>query len=265
LPFTLSHPAAVLPFRKKMVFSALVVGSMAPDFHYFLDLAPKQYFGHTILGLFVFCLPVGLAVLWTFQTIMKVPLMSLAPYEHQQRLVSLAAPFRWGPSSRFVLILCSLLLGSLTHIAWDSVTHDRGYVVRNIPDLRKMPLQEFGSERPLFNVLQHGSSMAGLAILLFAYRKWFKRTPPQEVPAHLRSSPAKKAKIAAVIIAISGAVASVYGYVISEALADRRLFIGLTVVVSLSVLYLEAIAFGLWWRWKMRAFSNQHSALSPHG
>lgn len=43
LPLTFAHPAAVLPFSRKskyIHFSALVLGSMAPDFEYFLRGRP---------------------------------------------------------------------------------------------------------------------------------------------------------------------------------------------------------------------------------
>src|SRR5215467_12574272 len=43
VPFTFSHPAAVLPLaRRGLVFSALVVGSMAPDFPYFVQMSAKN-------------------------------------------------------------------------------------------------------------------------------------------------------------------------------------------------------------------------------
>lgn len=244
------------------MFSALVVGSIAPDFHYFLDIAPKQYFGHTIRGAFLFCLPVGLAVLWTFQKIMKLPLMSLAPEEHQERLVTLAAPFRWGPAARFFLILLSLLLGTATHLVWDAFTHDRGYFVRKVPDLRNPPLQDFGSDRPLYNVLQHGSSLGGLAILGLWYWRWFKRTPSQPVPAYLKQSAAKKVGVIAMVAALAGSLSFAYAYVVSSHLEDFRLFVALFVVVSLSLVFLEAVGYGLWWHGKI-ALSGRHSALSP--
>jgi hypothetical protein len=47
------------------------------------------------------------------------------------------------------------LLGAISDLAWDAFTHDRGLVVRNVPDLR-VPLEEFATYRPLYNVLQHG-------------------------------------------------------------------------------------------------------------
>lgn len=41
MPFTLSHPAAVIPLSrvKWLVPSAVLMGSMAPDFPYFLALS----------------------------------------------------------------------------------------------------------------------------------------------------------------------------------------------------------------------------------
>jgi len=63
LPFTLAHPAAVLPLRRTgLVFSALVVGSMAPDFPYFLSVSDAIRWGHSTRGVFLFCLPFGLLV-----------------------------------------------------------------------------------------------------------------------------------------------------------------------------------------------------------
>ena len=118
------------------MLSALVVGSLAPDFRYFLNLAPRGHFGHSFNGIFIFCLPVGLSVLWVFQKLMKLPLISLAPRSHQQRLVALAKPFPWGGTRRFSLIVASLLLGSISHLAWDAFTqNNKVRVVREITDL----------------------------------------------------------------------------------------------------------------------------------
>jgi hypothetical protein len=63
LPLTLAHPAAVLPFRRWFVFSGLVIGSLAPDFEYFLYVPDSLRIGHTLPGVFLFCLPVGLGEL----------------------------------------------------------------------------------------------------------------------------------------------------------------------------------------------------------
>jgi hypothetical protein len=67
MPFTLSHPAAAIPFlRTRLVPSALVIGCMVPDFEYFLRFAPEGGFGHSLPGVFVFDLPVAFIALWLF-------------------------------------------------------------------------------------------------------------------------------------------------------------------------------------------------------
>ena len=228
------------------MLSALVVGSLAPDFRYFLNLAPRGHFGHTFQGIFIFCLPAGLAVLWIFQRIMKLPLLSLAPRSHQQRLAALAKPFCWGAAGRFALIVASLLLGALSHLAWDAFTHDSGLVVRNLPDMR-VPLEEFGTHRPLYNVLQHGSSLLGLTLLVFWYWRWFKRTPPGPVPPSLRMNAQTKGWVAGSIFVLAACLAAVYAFFYSYHLASFRLFIGAFVVTCISLIYVAALGFSLWW------------------
>lgn len=239
------------------MLSALVVGSLAPDFRYFLNLAPRGHFGHSFKGIFIVCLPVGLAVLWVFQKIMKLPLISLAPRSHQQRLAALAKPFRWGGAGRFALIVASLLLGAISHLAWDAFTHDSGLVVRNVPDMR-VPLEEFGTHRPLYNVLQHGSTLLGLAFLIFWYWRWFKRTPPQPVPLYLQMSTVMKQWIVGSILALSTSLAAAYAYFYSYHLASFELFVGAFVVTFISVIYIATLGYSLWWN-----LAEKHPATNP--
>jgi len=66
VPFTVSHAAAVLPLERlgkhRLPLTALMVGSMAPDFGYVFSYEIGRPFTHSLLGLFMFALPVGLAV-----------------------------------------------------------------------------------------------------------------------------------------------------------------------------------------------------------
>lgn len=58
MPFTLAHPAAVLPLaRSRLHFPALMLGSMAPDFIYFLYGRPVNGYGHTLVGCVLLNLP----------------------------------------------------------------------------------------------------------------------------------------------------------------------------------------------------------------
>lgn len=53
MPLTFAHPAAILPFSRQskyIHFSALVLGSMAPDFEYFLRGRPVGEIGHSFTG-----------------------------------------------------------------------------------------------------------------------------------------------------------------------------------------------------------------------
>ncbi len=235
-----------------LVLSALVTGSLAPDFHYFLDLGPHGHFTHSIIGAFIYCLPVSLMLLWVFQQVMKLPLISLSPEPLQQRLTGLAAAFRWGPAPRFLLILFALLAGIFSHLAWDAFTHDRGFAVRNIPDLRARALEDFGTHRPLYNVLQHASSLLGMAILAFWGWRWFKRTPRQPVPAYLRLNAGTKRWITLLFLLLAGGIALPYAYVDSDHLDSRALFAGTLAITFMSVVLIEVFAFSVWWHWRRK-------------
>jgi hypothetical protein len=258
LPFTLAHPAVVVPLRRRLTLSALVTGSLAPDFHYFLNLWPHSHFMHSLRGAFLFSLPVSLALLWIFQRFMKLPLMSLAPRTHQERLAAFAAPFRWGPASRFALILFALMVGICSHVAWDAFTHDHGFVVRNLPDLRAPAFPEFGTGRPLWNVLQHASSLVGMAIVPVWYWLWLRRAAPEPVPHDLRLTAAWKAWIGISMLLLAGGIAFVDAWVDSDHLAYRTIFAGTFSIMFMSLVYIEILSFSAWWHWRR---SRQQSAL----
>lgn len=173
MPFTLAHPAAVLPLaRTKLVFSALVAGALAPDIGYFITFSSQHAESHSLTGLFLICLPAGLLMLFVFHKLMKAPLLALLPASHQERLYPYAQGFHCRSASRFGLILISLLIGSATHLIWDSFTHKTGWVVQRIPALEGM-LRPF-HHYPIYKFLQHSSGVLGLAILVIAYLHWYR-------------------------------------------------------------------------------------------
>ncbi len=179
MPNPIAHPAAVLPFTKtKLVFSALVIGSIAPDFGYFIKVA-QGYFMYTLPGLFLFDLPVGLILLAGFQALVKWPLLSLLPVGLQRRLTGPARRFTFGPLKHFGVILLSLLVGSLTHIVWDSFTHDYGWVVERFAFFKTVVLG-----LPLYDLLQELSTVVGALILVIWFLRWLpKAERSEDVPA----------------------------------------------------------------------------------
>jgi Domain of unknown function (DUF4184) len=175
MPFTPAHVAAVLPFRRtRLVWSALVIGAMAPDFEYFLRMSPQGRYGHSLVGLFLFTLPVGLLVLWLFHAFVKAPFIEMMPERLERRLTPCLGKFRFGGASRFALIVVSMMVGICTHLIWDSFTHGSVWTTRHLPILgRPVALPHIGFV-PLYKVLQQASTVVGLAILLVWLVAWYR-------------------------------------------------------------------------------------------
>jgi hypothetical protein len=110
MPATFAHPAAVLPFRgfdRWFNFAALVIGSVMPDFAYFIRRFDVATYAHTLSGTVFFCVPVGLFVFAIFHAL-RAPLCYVLPEPHRSALTPLAtARFRLTTQSLIVLALSS--------------------------------------------------------------------------------------------------------------------------------------------------------------
>lgn len=192
MPFTISHTAAVMLLnRKGLVTSALVIGSMMPDLAYFMWFNWfSRDLGHTIRGLFVFCLPVGLIIFLGFQKILKRPLFALLPPSHQLRLLPYLQEFPLKSWRLMIRSLLSIGIGTLSHLAWDCFTHNHGFIVQNVVALRQPILEIAQTKIYAFSILQHGSTVLGLAALVLWYLSWYRKTPvyPYPVPRALQLS-----------------------------------------------------------------------------
>jgi len=180
---------------------------MSPDFHYFVTLGPGGKASHSVAGAFYLDLPLALIALCLFHWTLKLPLISLLPEWHQQRLVRFAVPFRLGPPKRFLLIAISLLIGIFSHLLWDSFTHGRGWMVQHVAFLRSMPLQQVGIYRPVSNWLQHLSTIVGLVVLMTSYSRWSRSVAPEQAAEKFKLS--KRVKLA--VILVIGCVAAIAG------------------------------------------------------
>jgi len=179
MPSPIAHPAASIPFTKVgLVFSALVIGSISPDFGYlalhfgyfrsFLD----PFFMNTSGGLILFDVPMALILLWLFHVFAKWPLLSLLPENLQRRLLKHAQGFSFGPREHFGVILLSLLVGSLTHVIWDSFTHESGWTVEHFT-LLSTTIRGI----PLYRVLQNIGTVFGIMVLIYWAIKWLRIAP----------------------------------------------------------------------------------------
>lgn len=180
MPWTFSHPAAVLPFKRwcpqLLNLPALVIGSMAPDFGYYIKRYDLSDVAHTWSGVVLADVPSGLLVLLLFYLLRK-PLWFLLPEPHRSALAPLLS--RSPAVSALFLIgaALSIALGACTHIVWDAFTHPSGWVVTHVAALRQPWLSIGAIVAPGYAILQHASTLVGALMLGSAYLGWLRRQP----------------------------------------------------------------------------------------
>lgn len=168
MPFTPSHAAIVLPLLRSTYFSAtaLIIGSMAPDFEYFLTMNDKGFHGHTLPGLFYFDLPITFLAAFLFHGVVKHNLINNLPYVLQSKFQELKQ-FRFTVyiKHHWFTFSISALVGAASHLFWDSFTHPDTWAVNSFAIYDKViPID--GARYPFYYVLQHVSSYVGLTMLL---------------------------------------------------------------------------------------------------
>ena len=171
MPFPLAHPAAVLPLRRycprRLSFPALVIGSLTPDASYCLGEKEGGAFGHSLLGSVAFCLPVGILLVALFYGL-RSPVVRRLPAPYQQALL----PFCRRPLGSFWVVVISLLIGTWTHILWDSFTHTNGWCVQHLPILQSVVISVGSRTARVCHLLWYGCSFAGVIWLFLAFEKW---------------------------------------------------------------------------------------------
>jgi hypothetical protein len=141
VPFTfLSHQAAVIPLKLARPSwwsgTALAIGSMAPDFEFCFQEFPEARWAHTPQGIVLFCLPATLVLWLLVERVVALPLAVHLPDESWLRLRDYAVLDRAprGVAS-WARAIVSALVGSGTHVAWDSLTHSGPWVFAHAPAL----------------------------------------------------------------------------------------------------------------------------------
>ncbi len=165
MPFTLSHPAAVVAIwplvrRKQLPLSALAIGTMVPDFEFFIHLRPIDLWGHSLFGFVTFCLPVGLITLAAWELFVRDAVRHLLAIPvHASEAMSRT----WHWWARAVI---AIALGAALHLAWDGLTHGGGWGARLMPALGSTALAL--GERPVTwaVLLDYASTLVGGVVVL---------------------------------------------------------------------------------------------------
>ena len=224
MPFTLAHPAAVLPLRRAPLMRTvpLIIGAMTPDVPYFLPWRLAKHIPattHTLPGMFTLDLPFGILML-LFVWLLRAPLA--APLGPVCRAKCLAALERFGRRPmNWVLAPLSLLIGAWTHLAWDSFTHPDGWMVSRISAL-SAPVSLFSYTGELCHVLQYASSVFGMAVL----GVWFVLLPHPGAQARIGGRSAGGPLLVAVLLAAAAAAGGLLtvAHLVRPAPAGYRLF-----------------------------------------
>ncbi|ETW94428.1 MAG: hypothetical protein ETSY1_34875 [Candidatus Entotheonella factor] len=252
MPFTLAHPAAVLPLWRRLhhpgEMSAAVIGSMAPDFVFWLPLPIDRDTSHSILGLFLFCLPTGVMALWLYQTLIRDPIVALLPRAISVRL-PLRQPILWRLRN-VVRVLLALLLGAVTHIVWDAFTHDNTLITRQFPFFATPLLIQNGYTLRVYMVLQHGSALVGLGVITFYAWRWYQSTPPRNASHPENLLAWQKASIATCLIvpSVIGAVQNgLYKAPREASLQALQVFSMAAFVAGIGIFILVLCILGLLW------------------
>lgn len=169
MPFTLSHPVAILAFPRNRYFHfpALVLGSMSPDFIYFLSGKPTSG-GHTLFASEWLNLPLCLLFYAIYQGLLRKPLLAFMPSAWAS---DVPQPTAKNPLLWLLIFTYSAWIGMASHIALDAFTHKTGYFVAQFPLLQQVYFL------PIFKWLQYAGGVFGLLAIVIYQHKMAQRFP----------------------------------------------------------------------------------------
>lgn len=175
MPFTISHPAIVLPLaylpKRWYSLTGLIIGSLTPDFEYFIRMKIQSNFSHTLIGLFLFDIPLGILIAFLYHCVVRENLIDNLPRILKSRL-SQFKQFRWKDYfiENWIVVIISIFIGAVSHLFWDSYTHPSGYFAQTTPVLMNK-IEVIGKQMPIIKILQHLSTLIGILVIVFALWK----------------------------------------------------------------------------------------------
>ncbi|MEV7775532.1 DUF4184 family protein [Kitasatospora sp. NPDC086791] len=229
MPFTLSHPAAVLPLLRRagvrgpLVASALVAGSMAPDVPFFAEsLLPGVYrhggLTHSWWAVPTLDVAIAGALVAGWHGLLRGPLVALLPERFAGGAEALTVRRAGGGvlgdggvrgiggggggvgGADAAWFAASAAIGAATHVGWDAFTHGGRLGVRLLPALDRSV-----AGVPLYEALQYGSS----ALALVAMGGWAARAVRAAEPVRPAVGLAPRTRRAAVGLLAAATAAGV--------------------------------------------------------
>jgi len=224
LPFTyLSHQAPVLAVKMRWPAffdgTAMVAGSMAPDWAYALSDTPLAFDGHSIGGVVAFCVPAAVAAAWVLRRVAPVlfayvPSAARLPLRQLRALVDRRPPL--------VVTVASALVGAVSHVGWDLFTHPARWGPQHIAWLRSPSPSLLGRTVTWASALQYAGHVGGALVAVYllsriltsgSFRRWYGIAPEPVVDGTSRP-PAGALRFWAVVTVgvVAGLAAATIGH-----------------------------------------------------
>ena len=214
MPFTAAHPLAVVPLLGRLGLdpTCLVIGSMAPDFEYFVRAEQVSTISHTLAGLVLWSLPATLILAALLHGIVKWPMLLVAPVAIARRMARIVArPWRARVGfGALVSCVASALIGSATHLLWDGLTHAQGFGPKHYRALKTPITLPILGPTVVHRALQHASSLLGVTVLAALIFRSLWRSKPIALPPAPRAL-ARVVVIACVAVAVSLTITRLVG------------------------------------------------------
>ena len=205
MPFTLAHPAAVLPLRRVAYLRSapLIIGAMTPDLPDFLPGGAARYVRatHLFAHSFTLDLLLGYAALVAI-VLLQRPLTALLWPRARVLCLRALEPFR--RISTWAWAGPAILLGVWTHLLWDAFTHPEGWIVLRMPALTA-PIVVGPYHGPIYHTLQYLTSIVGLCVMVL----WYDRLPTRGGGAGDKASRSPAGPVLLLIVAAATLIGSV--------------------------------------------------------
>ena len=240
MPFTLAHPAILLPLapaarRFGVPFAALAAGSVAPDVPLFVPAIGGYGLTHTPMGIVTVDLAVGMALWLGWVLLLQAPLVDAMPDRVRRRLP--APSWRADLGGRQVALAAgAVVVGAASHVGWDEFTHAGRWGSEHIAWLAARHGPFLGT-----SWAQYASGIGGLLALAIVAVVVWRRCEARPHPRRRRFAPAVvlapilAAGAVALTVVVSGLMGGYGLHAIAYLVATRSIAAGVVVAVLSAV------------------------------
>ncbi len=172
MPFTISHAVLAPPISKltghALPVAALAIGCMVPDL-YRLFTQENSNTTHLWTSIIHPDLWIGLGFCLLWYLLYRPVIYRLSGIQHPLNIESFKSAVKF-----LIGVIAAVLVGTATHIIWDGLTHV-DFRTFAFKDFLSQNLTLFNHQYPVHRILQIGSSIVVLPILLYMCLQYYRQ------------------------------------------------------------------------------------------